>query len=171
MAKVVVSRSPSWGRGSNGLGAAVAACLAVGWAIFGHRSSPPPRFSDGSQTVAPTEDAFTPVVQSATWSRMVDDGAAVVDAICRLASKLTWSKRIAAARSRSTCHGRNAVIPVPGREVNPAVSLGSAAAAAVMALSYNPWVFFRYSSRSFVGSAAAGDRSSPIPARPVAGKG
>jgi hypothetical protein len=60
-------------------GAALAACLAVAWAFYGHRS-PKPEVVVAPIT-APTVDeaAVTPVVQSATWSRMVDDGAAVVD--------------------------------------------------------------------------------------------
>jgi len=32
-----------------------------------------------NDAATPVEDPVTPVVQSATWSRMVDDGAAVVD--------------------------------------------------------------------------------------------
>jgi hypothetical protein len=61
-------------------GAALAACLAVAWAFYGHR--PVPKSEIAKVMPLPTaidEPAVTPVVQSATWSRMFDDGAAVVD--------------------------------------------------------------------------------------------
>jgi hypothetical protein len=72
----VRSRWRAW----TGAGAALAACLALAWTLYGHRSHVP-QVVVGPITPPPTLDdsAATPVVQSATWSRMVDDGAAVVD--------------------------------------------------------------------------------------------
>jgi hypothetical protein len=62
------------------VGAALAACLAAAWAMYAHRPAPRPDIAIVTSATAPAEDAaITPVVQSATWSRMVDDGAAVVD--------------------------------------------------------------------------------------------
>src|SRR3954468_6002176 len=61
-------------------GAALAACLVVAWTFYAHRPTPAtPKQLASSQTTTPVEDPVPPVVQSATWSRMVDDGAAVVD--------------------------------------------------------------------------------------------
>ncbi len=65
------------------LGAAMAACLALAWAMFGHRPAPPKQI--GSTLPVPAQEApaiaapQAPVVQAATWSRMHDDGSAVVD--------------------------------------------------------------------------------------------
>jgi hypothetical protein len=72
----VRSRWRSW----TAAGAALAACLAVAWAFYGHRPAHKTDLAIAPPQVAPVDDAaVTPVVQSATWSRMVDDGAAVVD--------------------------------------------------------------------------------------------
>jgi hypothetical protein len=60
-------------------GAAMAACLAVGWLVVGSRPAGPTRVAHTDQTPAHVEDSVTPVLQAATWSRMMDDGAAVVD--------------------------------------------------------------------------------------------
>ena len=72
----VRSRWRSW----TAAGAALAACLALAWTFYGHRT-PNPGIVIGPLEPTPTVDEapVTPVVQSATWSRMVDDGAAVVD--------------------------------------------------------------------------------------------
>jgi len=59
-------------------GAALAACLAVAWAIYASRPAAPIAMITPPQPTV-VDDPVTPVVQSATWSRMVDDGAAVVD--------------------------------------------------------------------------------------------
>ena len=68
-------------------GAAVAACLALAWAMFGHReidnrvvsTGPSPHRAEQFAGAGAAAAAETPVVQSATWSRMLDDGPAVVD--------------------------------------------------------------------------------------------
>jgi len=59
-------------------GAALAACLAVAWVMYANRPATP-TVVIGPLPPPQLEDPVTPVVQSATWSRMVDDGAAVVD--------------------------------------------------------------------------------------------
>lgn len=61
------------------IGAALAACMALGWVMYGQRPAPKSDVVIATTSTAPAEDPVTPVVQSATWSRMVDDGAAVVD--------------------------------------------------------------------------------------------
>jgi hypothetical protein len=61
-------------------GAAVAASLAVAWLVLGTgRSAAPTQVVHSTQTPPHAEDTVTPVLQAATWSRMMDDGAAVVD--------------------------------------------------------------------------------------------
>lgn len=70
-------RSP-W-RSWTAAGAALAACLALAWAFYGHRPAPEVVIGPTHPTPTVDEAPVTPVVQSATWSRMVDDGAAVVD--------------------------------------------------------------------------------------------
>ena len=71
----VRSRWRSW----TAAGAALAACLALAWTFYGHRAAHGPEVVIAPPHTTPVEDPVTPVVQSATWSRMVDDGAAVVD--------------------------------------------------------------------------------------------
>jgi len=60
-------------------GAALAACLTVAWLAMGSRPPTPTQVTQTGSQPAHPDDAVTPVLQAATWSRMIDDGAAVVD--------------------------------------------------------------------------------------------
>ena len=60
-------------------GAAVAACLAVAWVVMGSRPAVPRQVVGPNPPPVHADDSVTPVLQAATWSRMMDDGAAVVD--------------------------------------------------------------------------------------------
>jgi hypothetical protein len=60
-------------------GAALAACLTVAWLTMGPRPAAPTLVKQTNPQPAHGDEPVTPVLQAATWSRMIDDGAAVVD--------------------------------------------------------------------------------------------
>jgi hypothetical protein len=60
-------------------GASVAAGLAAAWLILGNRLSPDRIVSPVDGIVQSDPETMPPMVQSATWSRMKDDGLTVLD--------------------------------------------------------------------------------------------
>jgi hypothetical protein len=60
--------------------ASLAACVAITWiAVVATRPSHPTQVVDTGGSPSAVDEPVTPVLQSATWSRMMDDGAALVD--------------------------------------------------------------------------------------------
>jgi hypothetical protein len=60
-------------------GAAMAAGLAVAIIVIAHRAPLPKVVKDPRVVSPPIVEAAVPMVQSATWSKMMDDGTTVVD--------------------------------------------------------------------------------------------
>jgi hypothetical protein len=80
-AAFAAERAPRRSRWRLGMlaGASVAAGLAAAWLILGNRLSPDKKISTGGEVVQSDPESMPPMVQSATWSRMKDDGLAVLD--------------------------------------------------------------------------------------------
>jgi hypothetical protein len=95
----------TWARWASA-GAAVAAGLAVAW-LVGHRAAPHQNVTP-EVVISNSADEAPPMVQSASWSRMVDDGTAVVDdrPVRRLRRKVVeeveWYDAKAGATVRTT---------------------------------------------------------------------
>jgi hypothetical protein len=80
-AAFAVERAPRRSRWRLGMlaGASVAAGLATAWLLLGNRLSPDKIVSPVDGIVQSDPETMPPMVQSATWSRMKDDGLAVLD--------------------------------------------------------------------------------------------